>query len=155
LIEAGFAWLPSLAWRLDRLWRRLRVETPHLKRLPSEYIRNHVWLTTQPMEEPQQREHVLDAIGLDRLGSAAVRDGLSALGTMTIPRRFCRSGSTTRSVASSSSTTHARACIVHDEVSRMTKLALVTGAASGLGRATALGLARRADAGWRWWISTL
>jgi hypothetical protein len=70
LIEAGFAWLPSLAWRLDRLWQRLRVETPHLKRLPSEYIRDHVWLTTQPMEEPQPREHVLDAIdwiGWDRL----------------------------------------------------------------------------------------
>jgi predicted TIM-barrel fold metal-dependent hydrolase len=70
LIEAGFAWLPSLAWRLDRLWKRLREETPHLKRLPSEYIRDHVWLTSQPMEEPQPREHVLDAIewiGWDRL----------------------------------------------------------------------------------------
>jgi predicted TIM-barrel fold metal-dependent hydrolase len=70
LIEAGFAWLPSLAWRLDRLWRRLKVETPHLTQAPSEYIRQHVWLTTQPMEEPARREHVLDAIdwiGWDRL----------------------------------------------------------------------------------------
>ncbi|HLB97528.1 MAG TPA: amidohydrolase family protein, partial [Acetobacteraceae bacterium] len=70
LIESGFAWLPSLAWRLDKLWRRLKVETPHLTRAPSEYIRERVWLTTQPMEEPQLREHVLDAIdwiGWDRL----------------------------------------------------------------------------------------
>jgi hypothetical protein len=70
LIEAGFAWLPSLAWRLDKLWHRLRVETPHLKRLPSEYIRESVWLTTQPMEEPANRAHALDAIdwiGWDRL----------------------------------------------------------------------------------------
>ena len=50
LIEAGFAWLPSLAWRLDKIWHRLKVETPHLKRLPSEYIHESVWLTTQPME---------------------------------------------------------------------------------------------------------
>jgi predicted TIM-barrel fold metal-dependent hydrolase len=70
LIEAGFAWVPSLAWRLDRNWKRLRAETPHLTRLPSEYIRDHVWLTTQPMEEPDPRSHLLDTIewiGWDKL----------------------------------------------------------------------------------------
>jgi uncharacterized protein len=70
LVESGFAWLPSLAWRLDRVWRRLRDETPHLARLPSEYIRDHVWLTTQPMEEPEQREQLIDIIdwiGWDRV----------------------------------------------------------------------------------------
>jgi uncharacterized protein len=70
LVEAGFAWLPPLAWRLDKLWKRLKDETPHLRRLPSEYIRDHVWLTTQPMEEPRPRHHVLDAIewiGWDKL----------------------------------------------------------------------------------------
>jgi hypothetical protein len=70
MIEAGFAWLPSLSWRLDKIWNRLRMETPHLKRAPSEYIHESVWLTTQPMEEPAKREQVLDAIdwiGWDRL----------------------------------------------------------------------------------------
>ena len=70
LIEAGFAWLPSLAWRMDRVWSRLRAETPHLTRLPSEYIREHIWLTTQPMEEPEPTEHLRDTIrwiGWDRL----------------------------------------------------------------------------------------
>jgi predicted TIM-barrel fold metal-dependent hydrolase len=70
LIEAGFAWLPSLTWRLDKHVMRMRDETPHLKRLPSEYIREHVWLTTQPMEEPEPRRHLLDTIewiGWDRL----------------------------------------------------------------------------------------
>jgi len=70
LVESGFAWLPPLMWRLDRLWNRLKDETPHLKRLPSEYIRDHVWLTTQPMEEPEPREHLLDTIewiGWDKL----------------------------------------------------------------------------------------
>lgn len=70
LIEAGFAWLPALAWRLDKHWSRLREEVPHLTRAPSEVIRRHVWLTTQPMEEPEKRRHlneVIDWIGIDRL----------------------------------------------------------------------------------------
>ena len=70
MVEAGFAWLPALAWRLDRTWRRMRDETPHLRLAPSEYLRRQVWLTTQPMEEPEPRERLLDTIewiGWDRL----------------------------------------------------------------------------------------
>ena len=40
-----------------------RRELPHLKRLPSEYVREKVWWTTQPMEEPERQRHVLDVIG--------------------------------------------------------------------------------------------
>ena len=43
---------------------------PHLTRAPSEYIREHFYVTTQPMEEPEQPEHlieVMDAIGWDRI----------------------------------------------------------------------------------------
>ena len=70
LIEGGFGWAPSLCWRLDKIWEKLRAETPHVPRPPSEYIRAQVWFTTQPMEEPENRQHVLDAIdwiGWDRL----------------------------------------------------------------------------------------
>jgi hypothetical protein len=70
LIEGGFGWLPALAWRLDRQVQRARDEVPHLTRQPSDYIRDHIWITTQPMEEPERREHVLDVmawIGFDRL----------------------------------------------------------------------------------------
>ncbi len=63
MVEAGFAWAPSLGWRLDKAWRILRAETPHLKQLPSDYMRRHVWWTTQPIEEPEPREYLLDTIG--------------------------------------------------------------------------------------------
>jgi uncharacterized protein len=63
MVEAGFAWAPAFAWRLDKTWKALRAETPHLKRLPSEYLKEHVWWTTQPMEEPEPRSYVLDTIG--------------------------------------------------------------------------------------------
>jgi predicted TIM-barrel fold metal-dependent hydrolase len=52
LVEGGFAWLVPLMWRLDRAWKKLQSEVPHLRRLPSEYIRQSVWFTTQPVEEP-------------------------------------------------------------------------------------------------------
>jgi hypothetical protein len=63
LIEAGFAWAPSLLWRLDKHWSRMRAETPHLRRPPSDYARESVWWTTQPMEEPERHRQLLDVIG--------------------------------------------------------------------------------------------
>ena len=70
MIEAGFGWAPSLSWRLDRNWEKLRSEVPHLKRPPSEYIRDQIWWTTQPMEDPERRDHlfeVIDWVGWDKL----------------------------------------------------------------------------------------
>jgi uncharacterized protein len=70
LVEGGFGWLPPLAWRMDREWERMREEVPHVLRRPSEQVREHVWLTTQPMEEPEVNRHLYDVlswIGQDRL----------------------------------------------------------------------------------------
>ena len=55
LIEGGIAWVAPLMWRLDRAWSLLRSQAPRLTRLPSELIREHVWLTTQPIDEPPRR----------------------------------------------------------------------------------------------------
>jgi predicted TIM-barrel fold metal-dependent hydrolase len=68
LIEGGFAWLLPLMWRLDRTWRMLRDELPHVTRPPSEAIRERVFLTTQPIEEPPQAQHLarlLDRMDMD------------------------------------------------------------------------------------------
>ncbi|MCU1480663.1 MAG: hypothetical protein JWQ19_1449 [Subtercola sp.] len=47
----GFSWLPSLLWRLDREWRTFRHDVPWVKRVPSEYVLENVWLTTWPLQE--------------------------------------------------------------------------------------------------------
>ena len=70
LVEGGFAWMPSLSWRLDKHYLRLRDEVPHLKMLPSEYIRQNIWVTTQPIEEPERPDDLLatcEWIGWDRI----------------------------------------------------------------------------------------
>lgn len=56
VIECGVAWLPAVLWRLDANWKALRKETPWVKRLPSEYARDHIRLTTQPLEQPTNPE---------------------------------------------------------------------------------------------------
>jgi predicted TIM-barrel fold metal-dependent hydrolase len=58
IVEGGFAWAAETMWKLDRDWHSLRDEVPWLKRYPSEYVRDHVRFTTQPMVEPHRKEHL-------------------------------------------------------------------------------------------------
>ena len=78
MIEGGFAWVPSLGWRLDAHWAKMRDEVPQVKRPPSDH-RTNLWYTTQPVEErenPDDLRQVFEWIGWDRMGHVR----LSALG---------------------------------------------------------------------------
>jgi predicted TIM-barrel fold metal-dependent hydrolase len=62
LLASGCTWLPSLLWRLDKEWKGLRREVPWVKQLPSEYTRQHVRLSLQPLDAPPNPRHLLEII---------------------------------------------------------------------------------------------
>jgi predicted TIM-barrel fold metal-dependent hydrolase len=59
LVEGGSAWLPSLLWRMDASWKGLRDEVPWVKKRPSDYVREHVRITSQPLAAPEKSEYLL------------------------------------------------------------------------------------------------
>ena len=65
LLEAGFAWIAPLMWKMDLDWKGLRRQTPWVKELPSHYLKKHMRFATQPMEEPDHPDalkHVIEWI---------------------------------------------------------------------------------------------
>jgi hypothetical protein len=65
--ECGFTWLPAFMWRFDKEWKNLRRLVPWVKRAPSEYIRDHVRFTVQPLDAPPTHGLMMDVI--DQIGT--------------------------------------------------------------------------------------
>jgi predicted TIM-barrel fold metal-dependent hydrolase len=63
LEEGGIGWMPALMWRLDRTWRSMRANVPHLEEAPSEVIRRHCYFTTQPLDGPDDPCHLSEMFG--------------------------------------------------------------------------------------------
>ena len=63
LAESGFAWLPPMLWRFDKNWKGLRREIPWVRKPPSEYAREHVRLTTAPLDAPGDPGQFAAAVG--------------------------------------------------------------------------------------------
>ncbi len=69
-VEYGFVWPVALMLRMDRLWRGLRHEVPWVKKPPTDYVAEHVWFSTQPIEEPRNPrdlEHLVRMLGVNNL----------------------------------------------------------------------------------------
>jgi len=66
LQETGISWAAATMWALDSAWELLGEEVPHLQQAPSELFRERFWFTTQPIEEPEEPEHL--ALAFEHLG---------------------------------------------------------------------------------------
>lgn len=68
-IEFAFNWILPLMWRMDAIHAALGSETG-LKRKPSEYVRDHMWFTTQPLDYPEDKlelSNVLEWMEADKI----------------------------------------------------------------------------------------
>ena len=69
-IELDTFWVPGLMWHMDADWKSLRDYTPWVKRLPSEYLREHIRFGTQPfpnVPNGQNLEIYLDWLHADEI----------------------------------------------------------------------------------------
>ena len=55
-VELDVFWVPGLMWHMDADWKSLRDYTPWIKRLPSEYLRQHIRFGTQPFPNAPDRK---------------------------------------------------------------------------------------------------
>jgi uncharacterized protein len=66
LLESGVTWLPGFLWRISKFWRGVRSEVPWVDRPPGEIVRDHVRLTIQPFDAPDDPgivERMVDHLG--------------------------------------------------------------------------------------------
>jgi predicted TIM-barrel fold metal-dependent hydrolase len=55
LVEHAYSWILPLMWRMDAVYEARKADLPDLKRKPSEYVLDHIWFTTQPLDFPEDR----------------------------------------------------------------------------------------------------
>jgi predicted TIM-barrel fold metal-dependent hydrolase len=68
----GFSWLFPILWRMDMEWRRTRVETPWVKEPPTEYVRRHIRLTTEPNDAPADVQELSEMLEMASAQSVLV-----------------------------------------------------------------------------------
>ncbi|MET7402063.1 amidohydrolase family protein [Dactylosporangium sp. NPDC005572] len=61
LIEHAFTWILPLMWRMDAIYKARGPENG-LKRRPSEYVKDHIWFTTQPLDYPENKIELTNAL---------------------------------------------------------------------------------------------
>lgn len=62
LVEGGVGWIAPFLWRFDANYRGLRREVPWVKKLPSDYFREHCKVTTQPFEASADSQLMVELV---------------------------------------------------------------------------------------------
>jgi predicted TIM-barrel fold metal-dependent hydrolase len=69
--EAGIGWIPYMIWRLDDHYLQLSHDFPVLEKMPSEYIREQFYFSTQPLGHTVKNGHhiaqIIDMVGTDSI----------------------------------------------------------------------------------------
>jgi predicted TIM-barrel fold metal-dependent hydrolase len=55
--EVGIAWI-TMMYRLNREYKERKPEIPLLEKTPEEYIRDQFYISTQPLDEPEDDRHI-------------------------------------------------------------------------------------------------
>lgn len=67
--EVGISWITQM-YRLNREYKERKPEIPLLEKTPEKYIRDQFYISTQPLEEPEDERHIkqlLEMVGADML----------------------------------------------------------------------------------------
>ena len=57
-VEYAYSWILPLMWRMDAVYEARKGDIPSVRRKPSDYVREHIWFTTQPLDFPEDRREV-------------------------------------------------------------------------------------------------
>jgi len=68
LLESGWTWLPGFLWRFDEHWRSLNREIPWVDEAPTNLVRRHFRVTTNPIDAPPNLDDLVETI--DQAGGA-------------------------------------------------------------------------------------
>jgi uncharacterized protein len=60
-IEHAFNWILPLTWRMDHVYK-VRGPENGLKRKPSDYVKDNIWFTTQPLDYPEDKLELSNAL---------------------------------------------------------------------------------------------
>lgn len=60
-IEHAFNWILPLMWRMDAVYAARGPENG-LKRKPSDYVKDNIWFTTQPLDLPEDKIEFTDSL---------------------------------------------------------------------------------------------
>jgi uncharacterized protein len=60
-VEHAFTWILPLMWRMDAIYEK-RKQWMDIKRKPSEYVKDHIKFTTQPLDYPEDKTELSRAL---------------------------------------------------------------------------------------------